>query len=130
MIKLPNAETQVRFLRFGVVGFGVMILQVGSFWLFEQWWSISVAFVAAYVLAVTTHYSLNRFWALRSSRSDVTQQGGEYLVTAIGSFVSNYLLFNLLLKEFGLAPIAATLCASVTTAVVVFLILNFRVFRA
>ena len=130
MIKLPNWATQVRFWRFVIVGFTVMILQIGSFWLFEQWWSVSVAFVSAYVLAVLSHYSLNRFWALRSSRADVTRQGGEYLLVAMGSLVLNYLLFTFILKRFDLPPIGATLFASVTTSVVVFLVLNFRVFRA
>lgn len=130
MIKLSNRVTQVRFLRFLVAGSTVMAVQVGSFWLFEKWWSVSLAFFFAYVLALVVHYSLNRFWALPSSRTDALRQGGEYLLAAVGSFALNYLLFHLGLKAFGWPPVVATLIAAATASVIIFLVLNFRVFRA
>lgn len=119
-----------RFLRFLISGVVVGVVHVGSLSLFARWWNPSVAFVAAYLCGVAVHYSLNRFWALRSSRQDVGQQTGEYVLTVAASFLLNFLLFQVAIRGFGLTPVWALLLTSPLTTLAVFLVLNFRVFRA
>ncbi len=107
-----------------------MTAQVGSMAVFSRWYDDGTAFVASYALAVAVHYSLNRFWALRSSRQDYRRQTGEYCATVVGSFLVNFCLFQLAVRVFRVPTVWAALVTNPPTTVVVFLILNFRVFRA
>ena len=128
--KLTDRATQVRFLRFIVSGVTVMFVQVGGMALLSRWWANTPAFVGSYAVAVAAHYSLNRFWALRSSRQDHARQAGEYALTVGGSFLTNYILFRVGVDDFHLTPVWATLVTNPPTTLVVFLVLNFRIFRA
>jgi putative flippase GtrA len=128
--KLTDRATQVRFLRFIASGLAVMFTQVGTLALLARCWSNSAAFIGSYALAVVVHYSLNRFWALRSSRTDHAKQTGEYALTVAGSFVVNFCLFQVGLRFFHLTPAWAALVTNPPTTLIVFLMLNFRVFRA
>lgn len=128
--KLTDRATQVRFLRFVASGLAVMITQVGMLVLLARWWSDTAAFIGSYAVAVAVHYLLNRFWALRSSRTDHTKQTGEYALIVAGSFVVNFCLFQGGVRIFHLTPAWAALVTNPPTTLIVFLILNFRVFRA
>ena len=77
-----------------------------------------------------THYLLNRFWALPSARADTWRQAKEYVGTAAISWVINIAVFRLCLDGFGLGKMWATAVAVPPSTVVVFLLLNYRVFRA
>jgi putative flippase GtrA len=127
--KLTDRTTQVRFLRFVVTGVLVLLLQVGGLAFLTQWWSRNPAFVVSYAFAVTVHYLVNRFWALRSSRPDVSRQAGEYVLTVLGSFLTSFLLFQLASGWLHLPPVWAVLLVNPITTLGVFLVLNFRVFR-
>jgi putative flippase GtrA len=79
-------------------------------------------------VSTTTHYFANRFWALPSVRDDAAQQLGEYLFAVVVSYVINLGAFKLLRNKFKLSPTWATLWAIPPSTIVVFLILNYRVF--
>jgi putative flippase GtrA len=128
--KLSDRVMQARFLRFVVSGVTVMVVQVGTLALLSRWWDNGAAFIGSYAIAVAVHYSLNRFWALRSSRKDHGRQAGEYALTVAGSFIVNFLLFQIAVHIFHLAPVWAALVTNPPTTLVVFLVLNFRIFRA
>ena len=88
------------------------------------------AFTFSWVVSTTTHYFANRFWALPSARVDTWRQAKEYLGTAAISWVINIAVFRLCLDVMGLSKVWATAVAVPPSTVVVFLLLNFRVFRA
>jgi putative flippase GtrA len=90
----------------------------------------TLAFSISWVVSTTTHYLANRFWALPSSRSDSFQQLGEYLFTVALSYVINLGAFKLLRQKFGLSTMWATAWAIPPSTVVVFLLLQYRVFSA
>ena len=131
MIKpiLPSRETQVRFSRFLVVGGTAAVVQLSSLALFKRGLSPNPAFTLSFVLSTATHYSLNRFWALPSERRDSMQQLGEYLMTAGLSYLINLSLFRLCLSVIGLSVIWSAVVALPPSTLVVFLLLNYRVFR-
>jgi putative flippase GtrA len=132
MIKsiVPDGETQVRFWRFLGVGGLAAIVQLSSLAIFKQELNPNLAFTLSFVLSTATHYSLNRFWALPSERHDTAQQLGEYLATAGLSYLINLSLFRLCLSVIGLGVMWSAVLAVPPSTLVVFLLLNYRVFRS
>ena len=82
------------------------------------------------IVSTATHYLANRFWALPSARHDSARQFAEYLFTVAVSWVINTLAYYVCRQTFGLSIEWATLWAIPPSTVVVFLLLNYRVFRA
>ena len=119
----------VRFLIVGATSYGVQVaamkLATGLLGL-----GTNAAFSVSFVCSTSTHYALNRFWALPSARTDTWRQAREYLGASAISYVINLAVFRLCLDVIGLGKIWATAAAVPPSTVVVFLILNYRVFRA
>jgi putative flippase GtrA len=127
---LPARQTQVRFLRFLVVGGTAALVQLSTLALLKRFVGPDFAFTLSFILATATHYSLNRFWALPSGRRDTVQQLGEYLTTAGLSYLINLGLFRLSLSVIGLSVMWSAAVAVPPSTLVVFLLLNYRVFRS
>lgn len=125
---LTDRETQWRLARFLVVGAGTALVQLAVLKSLKPKLGETWAFSVSWVVSTTTHYIANRFWALPSTRGDTTQQAGEYLVAVGLSYLINLGVFKLLRNKFGVSTTWATLLAIPPSTVVVFLILNFRVF--
>jgi putative flippase GtrA len=126
---LTRRETQVRFFRYLVVGGTAFLVQVVSMKLFLGWVATNLAFALSFMCSASTHYTLNRFWALPSTRSDTLRQFGEYLVTAALSLVTNFLLFRLCLDVFGLDKLWSLVVVAPPSTLMVYLLLNYRVFK-
>jgi putative flippase GtrA len=125
---LTDRETQWRLLRFLVVGGGSALVQVAVLRALRGRMGETLAFSISWVVSTTTHYFANRFWALPSTRHDVAQQLGEYLFAVALSYVINLGIFKLLRVKFKMSATWATLWAIPPSTVVVFLLLNYRVF--
>jgi putative flippase GtrA len=126
---LTRRETQVRFFRFLAVGGTAYLVQMVSMKLLLGWLGTNLAFTLSFLCSTSTHYTLNRFWALPSTRHDTLRQLGEYLATAALSFAINFSLFRLCLDVFGLDKLWSTAVAVPPSTLVVFLVLNYQVFR-
>jgi len=86
---LTDRATQVRFLRFLTVcglSAGVQLAVLAGI---RDHLAATAAFTVSFLCSTTTHYLLNRFWALPSERRDSGQQLGEYLFTVLLSYVIN-----------------------------------------
>ena len=125
---LTDRENQLRLLRFLIVGGGTALVQVAVLRALKSRMSETLAFTISWVVSTTTHYLANRYWALPSGRGDAVQQFGEYLVAVAISYVINLGMFKLLGNHFKLSASWATLWAIPPSTIVVFLILNYRVF--
>jgi putative flippase GtrA len=125
---LTDRETQLRLLRFLVVGAGSALVQVAILRGLKSRFGETLAFSISWAVSTTTHYFANRFWALPSGRDDTAQQFGEYLVAVGLSYLINLGVFKLLRVKFKLSTTWATLWAIPPSTIVVFLILNYRVF--
>lgn len=128
--KIPDRETQWRFFRFLVVGLTSLGVQLLTMKLALLVMGKNAAFAVAFVCSTATHYTLNRFWALPSARTDAWRQFRDYAGASALSYVINFALFRLGHDVFGLDELLATALAIPPSTVVVFLILNYRVFRA
>ena len=129
-VLLSSQENRWRAARFLIVGGTAYAVQVATMKLFLLWLGTNTAFTCSFMCSTSTHYTLNRFWALPSLRTDAWRQAREYFGTAVLSWVINFALFRLCLDGFGLGKIWATAIAVPPSTVVVFLLLNYRVFRA
>jgi putative flippase GtrA len=125
---LTDRETQLRLLRFLVVGGGSALVQVAVLRSLRYRMGETIAFTISWIVSTTTHYFANRFWALPSSREDTVRQLGEYLVAVALSYLINLAVFKLFRLRFRLSPTWAALWAVPPSTVVVFLLLNYRVF--
>ncbi len=123
-------ETLIRLLRFLVVGGGSALVQFAVLAVLKSLMSSTAAFSLSWVVSTGTHYLANRFWALPSARRDSGKQFGEYLVAVALSYVINLGAFKLCHDVCGLGVMWSAFWAIPPSTVVVFLILNYRVFRA
>lgn len=131
-IEPPPARqrTSRRLLRFLAVGGTAYAVQWLTMRAFVPWFPENVAFTLSFLCSSATHYTLNRFWALPSERRDSWRQAAEYLGTVALSWVINLAMFRLCRDVLHLGPLWATAIAVPPSTVAVFLLLNFRVFRA
>lgn len=126
----PARQTQIRLVRFLVVGGGTALLQVMVIAALKRWMGETAAFSISWVVSTATHYLANRYWALPSARHDTSKQFGEYLVTVALSYLINLAAFKVCRDGLGLSVEWSTLVAIPPSTIVVFLMLNYRVFRA
>ncbi|MGH7997465.1 MAG: GtrA family protein [Opitutaceae bacterium] len=126
---LPSRETQLRIfksLTVGAIAFGVNWL---CFRTLKDHVRLRAAFTVAYVLSVVTHYSLNRFWALRSARRDIGRQFFEYVGMVAVSYLIQWTAFRMCYYWLGLSAMWSWFFAVPPSSVLVVLVLNYRVFR-
>jgi putative flippase GtrA len=128
--KLTDRETQVRFVRFLVVGGTAAVVDFTTFGVARPWLPRLATFVLAYACSTATHYLLNRFWALPSGRLDHGRQFAEYIGAALLNLGIRYALFWLCRTQLGFSELISYAIALPPTTIVIFLLLNFRVFRA
>jgi putative flippase GtrA len=128
-LSLKPRETQIRLLRFIVVGGGSALLQLAIVAVLKRYMGETLAFSISWFLSAAVHYLANRFWALPSSRVDIGKQFGEYLFTLALSYAINLGAFMAFRHWVGMNVEWATLCAIPPSTIVVFLMLNYRVFK-
>jgi len=125
---LADRENLLRLVRFLAVGAGSALVQIAVLRALKDRCGETLAFSISWVVSTTTHYFANRFWALPSGRDDTAQQLGEYLFAVALSYVINLGAFKLFRTKAGLSQTWATLWAIPPSTIVVFLLLNYRVF--
>ena len=126
---LPSRQTQVRFFRSLTVGATAFVVQACVLWVLKRFLAPLTAFSWAYACSVVTHYSLNRFWALRSARRDSGRQLLEYAGTVVIGWLIQSTVFRFCLHTVGLGIMWSNFFAVPPSTVAVILILNFHVFR-
>jgi putative flippase GtrA len=123
-------QTRARFLRFFIVGGIGFVVQLVSVRLLKEVLPPRIAFTMAFLCSVSTHYLLNRFWALTSARTDTRRQFMEYLGTVGLSYLVSYSSFNLFLYVAKFGVMWSTVLSVPPSTLIVFLLLNYRVFRS
>lgn len=126
---LTDRATQVRFFRFMIVGSIAAIVQFTSLAVLVHLLSPTPAFTLSFACSTFVHYLMNRFWALRSSRLDQGKQAAEYLLAVAVSYIVNIAMFTVCRTLIGLEVLWSAIIALPPSTIIVFLLLNFRVFR-
>ncbi len=121
-------ELFLKLLRFGIVGVIVMLIFMGLTQLFANWWGEQKGFWAAYPIALAVHYSLNRWWAFGSTRTDSRKQLLEYVVMVAVTALINWTVYTALLKWTTITPALAAGAANIAQMGISFLAMDRRVF--
>lgn len=127
---LPSRQTQVRFFKSMIVGGIAAGVNVGAIALCATFMRASKADNIAYAASVVTHYTLNRFWALQSSRADTGRQLLEYAGTVVIGWLIQHFTFLFCYYTVHMQLVWAKLFSIPPSTLAVFLILHFHVFRA
>jgi putative flippase GtrA len=127
--KINDRGTQGRLLRFLLTGGLAAGVQFAALAVLKRTAGPTLAFTLAFAASTATHYTLNRRWALPSARTDTRRQFGEYLLTVAVSYAINLGLFEFARRVLGLGVMSAAVIAIPPSTVVVWLLLNNRVFR-
>jgi hypothetical protein len=104
-------------------------MQFAVLWCVKEQLAPGLAFSLSFLSSTAVHYGLNRFWALPSVRSDAGRQLVEYLGAVAVSYAVNLAVFSFVRRVWGLDPMWAAACALPPSTLVVFALLNYRIFR-
>lgn len=126
---LPSRETQIRFFKSLTVGGTAFIVQMAAIWVLKGFLRPMHAFWTAWATSVATHYTLNRFWALRSARRDTGRQFLEYAGTVAIGWIIQTCVFKFCFSVVGLSIMWSTFFAVPPSTVAVIAIMHYHVFR-
>jgi len=124
-----DRQTILRFIKFFIVGGTCYLVGVATFNLFKWLMAPNYAFSGSFLVSMATHYTLNRFWALKSHRTDNLRQLIEYLLTAAASYGISFSTFKILNLVYGFNLLWSQALSQPPATLVTFLVLNFWVFK-
>lgn len=87
-----------KFLKFGVVGFSGLIVDFGITYLCKEKLKIHKYLSSSFgfIVATTTNYGLNRYWTFNNhDAASITQFGKFFMISLVGLFLSNVLIYLL-----------------------------------
>ena len=106
--------TELRIIKFGLVGISGMLLDFGITWLLKEKCQTNkfAANSAGFMMAVINNYLLNRYWTFAQQGAIIPQQFLTFLLVSVaGLALNNILLFLLTNKKrlnFYLAKVLVT----------------------
>lgn len=120
----------VKAFRFGVVGGVVLLIDLGLVHLLNPWFPSLLTVSIAYVIAVTVHFLLNKFWVFKCSSQAYGSQILRYLVNLVACWLSTVALVYLALRWITPHLLVAKLIAVPPTTLLAYALLRWFVFNA
>jgi putative flippase GtrA len=122
-----------QFARFGVVGLVGLVIDTATVYGLRHWLGLYGAGLAAYVVAATINWVLNRLWTFRGQGSGPAhRQWGMFMITNLAGFVLNRGTYAILVTFVATAanqPVIATAAGSIAGMFVNFSLSRRVVFR-
>lgn len=116
-------------LWFLVVGGSAALVHMGVFELAHRVMVPELANAVGFCVAFFVSFAGHRFLSFRDTSTGVKESFGRFLVTAVAGFISNELVFSLLLRAAGLPPLLALFVALVFAAGQTFVLSRFWAFK-
>lgn len=116
-------------LRFCLTGGFVSGVDLAMLWLWSRFTPPLVAASAAYVIAVTVHFCLNKWWVFEQRADPVGAQLLKYLVAVALCWLCMAAIFSLALQFVTPGIFTAKLIALPPTTALAFVLMRFVVFR-
>jgi putative flippase GtrA len=109
LLGLRRPANWLQLIRFGLVGGTGFIVNVGVYALCVHALSIDyrVAFVLAWLVAVTNNFLLNRHWTFDAAAGSVRFQALRFFFVSLVAALFGFLLLTLLVESVGLAKVPA-----------------------
>lgn len=120
----------MKLLRFGIVGGSVTLVFMGLSQLFSEWWGKQLGFLAAYPIAVSLHFFLNKWWTFASHRPDKGKQIGEYLVMVAVTFTIQWIVYTAVTHWTHLPAGIAAAIANIAQMAITFVAMERRIFAS
>jgi putative flippase GtrA len=133
LVSPARVATLVQFLMFGTVGTAGFLVDTATVYALRRSLGLYGAGMAAYVVAATVTWILNRLWTFRGLGSGpMHQQWARFLVVNLGGLVLNRGTYALLVTFVALAaeqPVYATAAGAIAGMFVNFTLNRTMVFR-
>lgn len=109
LLGLRRPANWLQLIRFGLVGGTGFIVNVGVYALCVHALSIDyrVAFVLAWLVAVSNNFLLNRHWTFDAAAGSVRFQAIRFFVVSLVAALFGFVLLTLLVESAGLAKVPA-----------------------
>lgn len=124
-----DQSTLKKGFRFCLVGGFVFCVDLGMLWLLSRFATPTVAVTGAYVVAVTVHFSLNKWWVFKSRDSEYGRQLLRYALTVFACWACTVCVFTLSLRSLTANIFLAKLMAIPPTTLLGFVLMRTFVFR-
>jgi len=125
-----NRERTIQFIRFCAVGGGVAVIDLVIVWTTSRFLPALVAVSLGYIIGVTCHFLLNKFWVFRSRSQRYGLQLALYLSQVALCWLMTVLVVSFLMACTGLTVVLARLIAMPPTTLFAFCSMRFIVFRS
>lgn len=128
---VPARQTSRRFsaIWFALVGASAALTHMLAFASFKNHWIPEAANAAGFVIAFFVSFAGHRWLSFRGADTSVAQSLGRFAATALGGFLTNEIVFTLLLRGLGWSAWAALLVGLVTAAGQTYVLSRWWAFR-
>jgi putative flippase GtrA len=124
-----DRDTARKALRFCLTGGFVFGVDLSMLWLWSRFTPPLVAVSAAYVIAVTVHFCLNKWWVFEQGASPAGAQFVRYVLAVAACWLCTVVIVSLALKFVTPEVFVAKLMAMPPTTALGFGLMKFFVFR-
>jgi putative flippase GtrA len=99
----------LQLVRFGLVGGTGFVINVGVYALCVHPLAMNyrIAFVVAWMVAVTNNFLLNRYWTFDAAAGSVRFQAVRFVAVSAAAAVFGFMLLTVFVEGFGLAKVPA-----------------------
>jgi putative flippase GtrA len=123
-----DRDTAHKILRFCLTGGFVFGVDMAMLWLWSKFTPVRVAVTAAYIIAVTVHFCLNKWWVFRNRSETNDAQIFKYVLTVGASYLCMISSFSMALRFLTANIFVAKLIALPPTTALGFLMMKLFVF--
>ncbi|MBV8174444.1 MAG: GtrA family protein [Verrucomicrobia bacterium] len=123
-----NQERILQFIRFSTVGGSVAVIDLTLVWIASHLLPALVAVSLGYIIGVTCHFLLNKFWVFRCDSQQYRRQVALYLLQVALCWLMTMLIVSLVLSTSAASVVVARLISIPPTTLFTFCFLRFVVF--
>jgi putative flippase GtrA len=116
--------------RAGVTGAAVAALNFVSLWVLAHFFGPKVSFSLAFLVALSAHFTLSKFWTFRDRSAAWVRQISQYLAGALISYLVQLAVFQSAMSFLGLRVFGANAVAIAVGTIVGFLLMHSWIFSS
>jgi putative flippase GtrA len=126
---LFNQARILQFIRFCTVGGSVAVIDLTLVWITSHLLPALVAVSLGYIVGVTCHFLLNKFWVFRCNSQQYRRQVALYLVQVALNWLMTMLIVSMVLSSTAASVVVARMISIPPITLFTFCFLRFVVFR-
>ena len=124
-----NQERILQFIRFCTVGGSVAVTDLTVVWISSHLLPALAAVSLGYIVGVTCHFLLNKFWVFRCNSQQYWRQMALYVLQVALCWLTTMIIVSLVLSTTAASVVVARLISIPPTTLFTFCFLRFVVFN-